>query len=301
MGVQIRLALYAPSETAAFAAASAAYARVDELDAVLSDWSITSELTRLCAAQSSGHAPATAVSQDFARVLDHALEIATASAGAFDPTIAPLVALWRESRRSGNLPRAAALAAARQCAGFAAVTLDYGPPPIVRFTKAGMRLDFGGIGKGHALDEAAAVLRSHGVDRFLLSFGGDILAGGPPPGRAGWIVELTGDGELRVPIKDVAISTSGDLEQFVEIDARRYSHVIDPVTGLGCTKLGRATVIGARAATTDALATALCVMSTVEGLALARRFGCEASITRQSRGETESIRSADYPVDPTGR
>ncbi|MEN0020246.1 MAG: FAD:protein FMN transferase, partial [Planctomycetota bacterium] len=150
----------------------------------------------------------------------------------------------------------------------------------VRFAVPGMRLDFGGIGKGWAADEAGEVLRKRGVSSFLIDFGGDLLAGDAPPDQPeGWRVRyasvLTGadHGDLfspafapedtgqeiygfPVPLRNGAVATSGSSEQYVSIDNVRYSHVLDPATGLGSTDTLAATVIAVEAWLADAVATA---------------------------------------------
>jgi thiamine biosynthesis lipoprotein len=127
-----------------------------------------------------------------------------------------------------------------------------------------MRLDLGGIAKGYILQEALATLRLAGVTRALVESGGDIVVGDAPPGRDGWTIHVSGaDPDFRAAasrLTNSALSTSGATMQFVEIDGVRYSHVIDPRTGLGVTNAVTAHVIARDAATADALATALTVV-----------------------------------------
>ena len=119
----------------------------------------------------------------------------------------------------------------------------------MQLLKAGMRLDLGGIAKGYAADEGLAVLKKNGVTRALVAAGGDIAVSGPPPDADGWkiaIAPLKEEPDKEGPIMllhDAAVSTSGDAEQYVEIDGKRYSHIVDPKTGIGLVGRMSATVV----------------------------------------------------------
>jgi thiamine biosynthesis lipoprotein len=294
MGTRFRVVLYAPERAAGERAADAALARVAELDARLSDWRPESELSRLGAA-SDGRAPTPPIpiSTDLATVLARALAVARASDGAFDPTVGPLVRLWRRSRRQGRLPLPEQLAAARTRTGFTHLAVD-AEGRTACLAVSGMRLDLGGIAKGWAADEALALLAARGIDRALVDAGGDVVCGAPPPGRAGWRVEVRpfpgaprpddpapqpgdpGPAEpVRLELARAAVATSGDRFQWVEIDGRRYAHLVDPATGLGLERSVAATVVARDGATADAWASAVCVAGPERGLALARAAGVE--------------------------
>jgi len=259
MGTEARIVLHAADSIIAERAAAAAFQRIADLDAALSDYRLDSEVTRL-AAQPAG--PAVPVSRDFVRVLARALDIARRSDGAFDPTAGPLVMLWREARRTSRLPDPQDLERARMLTDWRAVTLDT-VARTVRFARSGMRLDFGAIAKGDALDEAMTVLRAHHTPVALLSLGGEILAGDSPPGQSGWPITITtaSHADSTVHLAHRAVSTSGATEQFVEIDGQRYSHVIDPRTGEPRTDRTTAIVIAPDAMTADALATTLTILT----------------------------------------
>lgn len=269
MGTLVSLRLYASDAPAAGRAARAAFDRVAELEAALSDYRPDSELNRLCRA---GHMR---VSPDLARVLAAAQRRARESDGTFDITLAPLTKLWREARRTGKLPGEAAIAAARARCGYRRVTVrgrDVALAP-------GTELDLGGIGKGYAADEALAVLRRHGVRRALVALSGDIALGDPPPGECGWRVAMQGRTEC---LANRAVSTSGPEQQFLEVDGTRYSHILDPRTGLGLRTARTVTVIARRGMDADSWATALSAASDPEGLARRRRVS--ALVTRAGYG-----------------
>lgn len=271
MGLPVRILLHAADERRAEAAARAAFDRIMALDRIMSDYRPDSELRRLEAAGRQW----TPISAELLEVLTLAHAIARATEGAFDPTVGPMVALWREARATGTRPGATALAAARARTGWRHLEID-SARGAVRLALPGMRLDLGGIAKGYILQQALHALERHGVSRALIESGGDIVAGDPPPGRAGWRVEAAGaDAVFRGradALTRAALATSGTSEQVVEIDGVRYAHLVDPRTGLGITHRTVARVIAPNAATADALATALAIVGPDGTASLLRQF-----------------------------
>jgi thiamine biosynthesis lipoprotein len=287
MGTEFRLVFFAPDAARAAHAAEAAFARIAALDAALSDYSPESELVRL-GELSDGACPTawTELSPDLAAVLAEAEDVARASGGAFDVSVGSLVELWRRARRQEELPAPERLAAARASVGWRALELDRSRG-AARLQLARMRLDLGGIAKGYALDAALAVLTRHGLERALIDGGGDLLAGAPPPGEAGWRVAIAGldsadPGADRaaafVELAHAALATSGDLERSFELDGLRYSHILDPRSGRALTERRLVSVRAPTGMAADAWATALSVLGP-EGLALvAARPGFAARI-----------------------
>ena len=271
MGLPVRLVLHARDRQTAEPAARAAFARIASLDRMMSDYRPDSEVRRL-----DSHAGTfVPVSAELLTVLTRALEISRASNGAFDPTIAPLVSLWRESRATRQLPEPSRLAAARALVGWQQVEIDAGRS-AVRLPRPGMRLDLGGVAKGYILQEALRTLRDRGVTRALVTAGGDIVVGEAPPGRQGWAVDTPGSDPAFVAraarLTNAALATSGSSEQFVEINGIRYSHIVDPRTGLGVATTRGVRVIADDAALADALATALTILDDEDGKTLQARF-----------------------------
>ena len=263
MGTLFRLTFYAAGEAAAAAAAAAAFRRIDTLNARLSDYQPESELSRLSAQAGSGRA--VPVSEDLWTVLTTAREVAAASEGAFDISIGPLSKLWRRAFRRQTFPQADRLAEARRTVGYQWIELLPGQRRV-RLQQPDMRLDAGGIAKGYAVDEAMAALRTHGIDRALVDGGGDLLAAGPPPGSPGWRISLKTAGEtgaLRdsvVLLHNGALATSGDTYRYLEWEGRRYSHIVDPRSGLGVDHRALVSVQCPSCTLADALASALSVI-----------------------------------------
>lgn len=262
MGTLFRIVLFAPGPAEAKSAATAAFARVAELNRILSDYDPTSETMRL-----ERHPAGTrvTVSPELFELLQRSQELAASSGGAFDVTLGPVVRLWREARRAQRLPTAAESAAARQAVGYEKLQL-HPADRSVTLLSPGMQLDFGGIAKGYAADEALAVLARLGYARALVAASGDLALGDAPPGAAGWRIELRPfGGQMAEPwvflAANVGISTSGDTEQFLEIEGIRHSHIVDPATARALTSPVAVTVIAPRAALSDGLATACSVLA----------------------------------------
>jgi FAD:protein FMN transferase len=257
--------LYAPDEATAERACRAAFARFAALEDIFSDYRPTSEMMRLCAAPTG---QAVLVSPELFFVLERAQRVAEETDGFFDITVGPLVQLWRTARKEKQLPSLTALRAAKARVSWRNIVLDK-KQRTVRLLLRGMRLDAGGIAKGYACDEAQKVLRQYGIDRALIEAGGDIVVSDAPPGEAGWKIDVNGE---TMRVKKCAVSTSGDLYQFVEIGGKRYSHIVSPETGLGLTNRIAVTVIASDGITSDSLSTALRVLHASTPQVLLREY-----------------------------
>ncbi len=271
LGTIVELTLYAPDENVANEAARSAFARTRELDKIFSDYKSDSETMRLCETTGSGRR--IRVSKELFLVLKQAVAVSEQTDGAFDVTVGPLVKLWRRARREKTLPTPDEVAIAKESVGWRQISLDEAAM-TVELKRPGMRLDFGGIAKGYIAQEMSRVLRDQGFQQTLVAVAGDIVAGDPPPGTQGWKVGVApldrsnGSSSRYLLLKNGAVSTSGDAFQFAEIDGVRYSHIVDPRTGLGLIRRSSVTVIAQEGSTADALATAVCVLGPERGLKL---------------------------------
>lgn len=273
------MVLYAPNVNVARAAARAAFDRIAALEDIMSDYRPRSEV-RLLERRAGEWVP---VGVDLFRVLARAIEIASATDGAYDPTVGPLVSLWREARLLRRLPDEARLDSARAVVGWRRIALDTAGRRV-RLSGAGTRLDLGGIAKGDIVQQALVALHGFGVASALVEAGGDIAVGDAPPGLPGWRIEVpVGDSIVRArasALTNAVISTSGPGAQFVEVAGTRYSHVIDPRTGMGLTSGAQATVIATHGALADALSTAFTVIGRERAARVVAMFpGVTASVT----------------------
>jgi len=270
MGTTFKIMVYAPEEKTAKRGAKAAFARIAQLDGIMSDYRPTSELMQLCR---KAVGKPVKVSEELFFVLAASQELSRKSDGAFDVTVGPVVRLWRRARKGKRLPDPEELAAARALVGFRMMKLDP-KQHTVELAKEGMRLDLGAIGKGYAGDEAIKVLKREGLPRALVAAAGDIVAGDPPPGAAGWVVGIApltdpeGTPKRYVLLNNSAVSTAGDVEQFVEVGGKRYSHIVDPHTGVGILGRFSVTVTAKNGLTSDGLDTTVAVLGPERGLRL---------------------------------
>ncbi len=252
LGVMAVLTVYAPDEQAGRRACALAFDRVRALSAVCSTLDPDSEVSALQARAGVGPVP---VSAELFAVLSLAHTLAAQTDGRLDPTVGPLVRLWRRARLDRALPDPAALATAGRLTGYRHMQFD-AAAGTVALALPGMRLDLGAFAKGLAGDLALAVLRSNGLHRAMIEAGGDMVFGAAPPGRPGWPVATPHPGLPVLELADTALSVSGDTVQYVEVAGRRYSHVVDPATGIGLTNRLMCVVQAPCGALSDPLATA---------------------------------------------
>jgi thiamine biosynthesis lipoprotein len=270
MGTLFRITLYASDTDAAHAAFSAAFARVSQLDEILSDYNPRSELMRVC--RDAGRQPVQTSAELFT-VLAASQELAQETDGAFDVTLAPVIRLWRQARKDQKLPARSAIDAALRRCGYRKLVLDRARRTVF-LESPDMLLDLGGIAKGYAADEALQVLRAHGIRRALVAASGDLSIGDPPPGKDGWRVGIdspskpNSDFARVLTLSNAGVSTSGDAEQFLDAGGSRYSHIVDPKTGMGLTTPITVTIVTRRGIDSDGLATAVSVLGVRRGLDL---------------------------------
>ena len=290
MGTPFRIVLYARDKPSADTAADAAFARIKQLNDILSDYDTDSELSRL--SQTAGSGKVVKVGDDLWRVLERSQQVARETGGAFDITCGPVVSLWRKARRERKLPETEKLDEARRAVGYDKLRLN-ARAHTAELLVPYMRLDLGAIAKGYAVDEAMKVLRSRGIRSALVSGGGDLAVSDAPPGTSGWRIELAPLDVTNAPVtefvtlKNAALATSGDVFQHVEIDGTRYSHIVDPRTGIGLTDHSLVVVIAKDCMTADALSTSVSVLGPERGLKFAESQGACARVVREPNDKIE--------------
>lgn len=248
MGTLVGITLYAANPAMAKAAFERGFARIAALNRLFSDYLEDSEVNALSTTPRK-------VSRELYEILRFAREVSRASNGAFDVTIGPLTRLWRQ--KLPLTPEAKALV------DWQALRLERGR---VWFTKPGMKVDLGAIGKGFAADAAA---RACELDNVLIAASGDIVCRGAPPGESGWRVQAAG---VTLRLRNAAVSTSGDARQYFERNGVRYSHIIDPRSGLSMTTQLEVSAVARNGMTADALATAVRVSGDTS---IPKRFGAQ--------------------------
>jgi FAD:protein FMN transferase len=261
MGAEFAIRVCAGDAETAAVLHEAAFEEIDRVDALLSNYAAASELSRVNREAAVGWS---AVSPETLHFLRRAFEVSRSSDGAFDMTVGPLMRAWRFFRGSGRIPDPRELDQARARVGYRLVDLDEARG--VRFARDGVELDPGAIGKGYAIDRAAAVLRAKGVRSALLDAGSSsIVAIGAPPGARGWTVRVPDpDAPSRtlsvVLLRDASLSTSGRREKCFVLGGVTYSHIMDPRTGRPVQGTLQATVIAPDGLQSDALSTTVFVL-----------------------------------------
>jgi thiamine biosynthesis lipoprotein len=307
MGTLFQVILYAPDEPNARETARAAFRRIAQLDGIMSDYKETSELMRLC--KKAGGAPV-AVSNDLFVVLSRAQEVSRLSDGAFDVTVGPVVRLWRRARKTKKMPDKDQLARALALVGYQKIKLDP-KARTVQLATPGMLLDLGGIAKGYTADAVLALLKERGITRALVAGGGDIAVSEAPPHATGWKIGIAPLENPDKPprryllLRKAAVSTSGDYEQHVDIGGKRYSHIVDPKTGIGLIGRSSVTVVAPNGITADSLTKVVSVLGPRRGFAIVDKIDGVASYvvrkTEKGEEEFESRRFAGVPQEKRSR
>lgn len=233
MGSPFNIVIYSTDAALAEDAALQTFRMIDTLNEIYSDYLPSSELNRLCAAAGSGEW--VQVSEPLFSILQKAGAASRRSSGRFDITISPVTRLWRTARKEKRLPNKDSLQAAMQLVGYKNIETD-AVQRSVRLKKRGMQIDLGGIAKGETAQRAYNRLSALGFPFSLVDAGGDIVAGEVPSGIEGWrvAINMPESEELmnrQLLLLNKAVTTSGDLYQYLEVDGKRYSHIIDPLTG----------------------------------------------------------------------
>lgn len=261
------------------------------LNALLSPWVDTSELARI-----NAHAGETTqtISVEFYQLLARSLDYYRLTDGAFDITFASAGHLY--DYREGKAPGDAALADARRHIGADRIELI--APDKVRFRDPGTRIDLGGIAKGYTIDQGIALMKEAGIKHAYLSLGGDSYVLGDHRGRP-WEVGIQHprskqDIAMKLPMADLAMSTSGDYQRYFIQDGRRIHHILSPKTGKSIDGLASVTVLCADSIDADALSTSVFVLGAEKGLALINRLPDTSAIIIDREG------NVTYSNDLTG-
>jgi len=266
MGTSISVELFSDSHASGESSIDAVMDEMHRIDRAMSPHRIESELSRIN--RDAGYEPVP-LSAEMTALLVRANHFADLSGGAFDISYAAVGQLY--DYRRGIRPTHAALAQAREAVGYRHLILD----PIertLRFARPGMRIDLGGFAKGHAVDNAAAILHRLGVRHAMVSAGGDSRVIGDRCGRP-WTIGVRdprrpGEMAAVLPLEDVSISTSGDYERYFDADGTRFHHLIDPFTGRSPSGVRSVTILAPDGITAEALAKAVFVLGVERGLRL---------------------------------
>ena len=296
MGTRWSVRLYARAGADLHALHAGIQQQLDRVVAQMSTWESGSDISRFGRAAAGSWHP---LPEQFAAVLDCAIEVAAASGGAFDPTLGPLVDLWGfgSSGSPQRVPDDEQIQRAHAHVDWRCVQRRAEGRQLLQ--PGGLQLDLSAIAKGYGTDQVVAYLRACGISAALVEVGGEICGYGRKPDGQPWrvLVEAAADevnGEDVLPprvlhLDEAAVATSGDRWHRFEQDGRRYAHTLDPRSGRPVADAAASVSVVARDAMhADAWATALTVMGAEAGLAFARAHGLAARFVVRAPGPGRS-------------
>ena len=282
MGTDVTITVVARSTDEGEAAIEAGMTELRRLDAMMSLYKDTSEITKVNLA--AGREPVK-VSPEMIEVVEQAAEISRLSGGVFDVSIGPLVVLWQMKLKEGRVPSDNEIARVLPLVNFRNIVVDRKASTIF-LKKTGMIMDFGGM-KGYTADRVADLFRKRGVKNAIIAVAGDIWVLGHRDDGKTWRIGVQHprehDKTLTVlDLSDKYISTSGDYERFVIREKKRYHHIIDPRTGKPSKGVISVTLVGDRGALIDPLAKVPFILGPEEGMKIVKKLGAEAIIVDEN-------------------
>ena len=291
MGTSVQIAARGADLAYRQAAIEEAFAAIQEVDRLMSNYRDDSELALINARAATG---AVKVSDPMFAVLQAAQDVSARSQGAFDVTVGPLVKLWGFHDRKPHVPTPEELAAVKPLISYRNFVLDPAAR-TVRFTRPGTEIDLGGIAKGFAVELAGGVMRRRGLSAFIDAGGNQYLVG-RPAGKAAWTLGIK-DPEApehllgTIEVDEGSVSTSAQGTNFLIANGRKYGHILDPRTLEPAADRLSVTVVAEDATLGDALSKVGFLLGPTKALAVIESFpGASAVIFfRNSKGELDLI------------
>lgn len=294
MGSRFEFTAVHENEGRAWKAVEAGIAEVQRVEALISSWDPESQTSAVN--RQAGLAPQ-AVDTELYQLLKRCQRVFALTEGAFDVTFASLDRIWSFDGSMTDLPDSAAVEASRSLIGFDEVVFESQKNSIF-LPRKGMKIGFGGIGKGYAANRARKVMEDLGIANGLVNAGGDVLAWGGNAGAESWRVAVSDPSDPREPmawldVSGQAVVTSGNYEKFAMIKGTRYSHIIDPRTGWPVQGVKSVTLICPDAELADALATSVFVLGIEQGLALVNRLKNVECLMVDDKDEVHSSKNLE--------
>ncbi len=267
MGCRFDLTVVAADRVQGDAYLDLAVGEISRIERLISSWDSTSQTSAIN--RMAGVAPVV-VDQELFDLITRATGISRLTDGAFDISYASMDKIWHFDGSMTAMPRPEDIASSVARIGYRKIDLDAADRSVF-LPEKGMKIGFGGIGKGYAADRARALLESRGVTAGIINASGDLTAWGRQPDGRDWMVAITNPLNKAkafawLPVENRAVVTSGDYEKFVTFNGVRYAHIIDPRTGYPATGIVSATIFAPKAELADALATSIFVMGMETGI-----------------------------------
>jgi len=298
MGTYARVIIVTTDSKIAEQATIKAFEAIEKVDDLMSDYKDDSDIgiVNKEAFQRDVH-----VNESTFEVIQRSIEFSKLTDGAFDITIGPLVALFRKAKETEIAPTQEEIELAKTKVGYEKLILD-AENRTVRFSVDGMKLDLGGIAKGYGIDKALEAIQKTQALGAMVDVGGDVRCfGTPPKGRKSWVIGIQNPNldepssglVMTLKANDIAITTSGDYQQFVIINGKKLSHIINRNTGSGAEGLSSVTIIADNATDADALATAISVIGQEKGIELIEKLDNTETILITPAPENKIIKTSN--------
>lgn len=274
MGTRFEIGAVAENDTLAWAAIEAGITEIERIEKLISSWDETSQTSAIN--RNAGIRPVQ-VDQELYDLIFRALKVAKLTEGAFDISFASMDRIWRFDGSMSQMPNPEEVKKAAAKINWEKVMLNPTERTVFLLDK-GMKIGFGGIGKGYAANQAKLLMaKMPGIKGGVVNAAGDLLAWGDRPSEKDWVIKIadpvkSADALGWLQINDGAVVTSGDYERYVEFAGKRYAHIIDPRTGYPTTGIKSVTVVCSYAEVADALATSIFVLGQQKGIQLVNQL-----------------------------
>lgn len=294
MGSPLNITIFSEDSAKASFLATKSFQIADSLNLIFSDYLENSELNQLSA--KNGTDTFTPVSPALWDIIKQSVKASQQCNGAFDISVGSIVKLWRKARKEKIFPDKNILEKSLQSIGYQYIILDSNTHSV-KLLRKNTALDLGGIAKGYLAQVIVDFCKKEGIKKALVDAGGDLAMIGKD-----WHIGISipNSEELMqrfLVLQNQAVATSGNMYQFVEIKGKRYSHIVNPRTGLGLTHQRNLTVIAPEGATADWLATACSVMSVRKALKLIKTMpNCELMMLEIRRGKLKKWQSKGFKI-----
>lgn len=295
MGSPLNITIFANDSARASFLAKKSFQIADSLNLIFSDYVENSELNRL--SKTAGNDTFTPVSPALWDIIKQSVQASKQCNGAFDISVGSIVKLWRKARKEKTFPDKITLNNSLQTVGYQYVML-YSVTHSIKLLQKNTLLDLGGIAKGYVAQVIVNFLQQQGIEKALVDAGGDLATTGKD-WRIG--ISIPDSEELMqgfLVLQNQAVATSGNMYQFVEIEGKKYSHIVNPHTGLGLTHQRNVTVVAPDGATADWLATACSVLSVRKALKLIKKMpNCEVLMLEIQKGKLRKWQSKGFKIE----
>lgn len=267
MGTAFEITAVASSEKKARQAVDAAYREVDRIESLISSWDPDSETSAI---NREAGRQAVTVSRELFDLISRSVRVSALTGGIFDISYASMDRIWKFDGSMDTLPDASEIEASVALVGYENIILNTDRSTVF-LKRTGMKIGFGGIGKGYAANRCFDIMRDLGIENGVVNAGGDLVSWGSQANGDPWTIgianpNMAGSALSWLEISDMAVVTSGNYERFIEVGGKKYSHIINPRTGWPAEALKSVTILCPDAEVADALATAVFIMGVDDGI-----------------------------------